>query len=98
MLMASGCGTLTPSANPTPRCQFDPPLLAPSPDNLPPTTSGNLYDLIDNRIDSKVAYKTLYLKHRDLSSQAANCIAAQTPATSKSALDERVDKMKARMK
>ena len=94
MLTVSACGTLIPSADATPRCKFDQKLMTQSPDNLPEAKDGALPALLDNRVESKAAYKALYLKHRDLSAEATNCIAAQEKP---SALDSRVERMNARI-
>jgi len=76
-LMLMGCAFGTPVLLMTPRCQFDSQLLIQSPDSLPAATGGSIDVLLANRIDSKLAYQSLYIKHRDLSAQARNCIATQ---------------------
>lgn len=97
MLAACKSGTLPPLQM-APVCDFDPTLLSLSEENLPVAQAGAMPVLMQNRQDSKAQYRDLYLKHRDLSAEVTNCMAAQAPkAGDKSPLDERVEKMKARI-
>lgn len=109
LLVASilmGCASGThPPPDSTARCSFHPELTSPSPDNLPPSVGPGLPDLQRNRIDSKEAYRSLWLKHRDLSREVANCLtvqaASQKPSPSgapQSPLEARIERAKERLK
>ena len=101
MIVASGCGTPSPSSQPVPRCKFDPELKAQSAPNLPAATEGDMVSLMQNRVDSKVAYKVLYIKHRDLTAEVEACEAAQAKATvtgSGSPTSQRIERAKERIK
>lgn len=73
----AGCAFGTPTRS-TLACRVDPQLLALSPPNLPPAQGGTLPQLLDNRIESKRAYKALWLKHRDVVAEIRNCTPEET--------------------
>jgi hypothetical protein len=93
----AACASGTPIRT-TPRCSFDLELLEASPERLPAATAGDLGTLRLNREDSKLAYRELYLKHRDLSEEVRSCLATQgsDPDRKKSALDLRIERMEGR--
>jgi hypothetical protein len=97
--MIAGCATGMQTRS-TPECSFDQELLNPTPPNLPAATAADLGTLRQNREDSKEAYKRAHNRHRDLAQEVRNCMAAQDPQAprARSALDERVDRLKGRLK
>lgn len=102
MSVAFGCGTQNlPAPQPVPRCQFDQKLKEQSAPNLPAAQAGELPSLMQNREDSKGAYKALYLKHRDQTSEVEACERAQAKATaagSASPISQRIERAKERIR
>lgn len=65
-----------------------------APPALPAAKAGDLDSLRDNRTDSKEAYETLHKTARALSDQVKPCL---PPPQAPSALDERIQRLKARL-
>ncbi len=103
--MLTACGSGTRQPEPIPRCDFDQDVMTrieSTPETLPPSPAGDLGTLKLNRVDSKEAFEGLRMDAQALASEARVCLKSQAgpaaPASGKSKLDQRLERIERRLK